>query len=698
MLAAPHIPLPLREDLRLHDSGPDRDGAPGWVIQDPVSNRFYRIGWLEYECLLRWPGDPARIAADISANTTLRVEAEHVLAFAEFLESNRLVRPSAEGLQRLRQQANAPGWRHWKWWLHHYLFVRVPLVRPDRWLSRLLPWLAPLFSRLALILLIGASLLGLVLVMRQWDVFTHSVMDLISPAGIAGFVVALVVSKTLHEMGHALVATRQGLRVAHMGVAFVVLWPMLYTDTGESWRLRSHRQRLAISVAGISVELALAGLATLLWALLDDGVLRQAMLYLATTAWILSLALNISPFMRFDGYFILSDLLDFPNLHERAGALARTWMRRRVLGLGDPYPEALAPRTRRILIGFALLTWIYRLGVFLGIAWAVYAFFFKALGIFLLCVELLWFVIRPIGQELAVWRRRWHEVSLGRRRWLWSLLAALLVFLCMPWGFDVRAPAVAHPARQQALFGAMPAQLRILHAAGPVQAGELLAQFALPDIDEKRRRVEATIGGLEARLAGLMADESGMGGRQALLRQLREQQAELTALSEELARLRVEALFDGQWVDVDPNLGVGVWLDARTQLGVLVDPEEWVADAYVSQHDVARLSAGAKARFHPHGEWDGVEAEVLFIDPARSSRLAHDLLDGQYGGPIPTQGATQQSGVPVEALYRVRLKLSQALPGLRETRGRVRIEGERRSLAWEAAQRLASVLIRESGF
>lgn len=692
------LPLPLREDLRLHPCGPDRDGAPGWVIQDPVSNRFYRIGWLEYECLLRWPGDPARIAADIAANTTLQADASQVLEFAEFLEQNRLVRPSAEGLQRLRDQANAPGWRHWKWWLHHYLFVRVPLVRPDRWLSQLLPWVEPLFSRLALWLLIGASLLGLVMVMRQWDVFTHGVMDLISPSGIIGFVLALAVSKTLHEMGHALVATRQGLRVAHMGVAFVVMWPMLYTDTGESWRLRSHRQRLAISIAGISVELAIAGLATLAWAVLDDGALRQAMLYLATTAWVLSLALNLSPFMRFDGYFILSDLLDFPNLHERAGAMARTWLRRRVLGLNDAYPEVFAPNTRRALVVFALLTWLYRLGVFLAIAWAVYAFFFKVLGIFLLCVEILWFVIRPVWQELTVWRRRWPEVAMSRRRGLWLLLALVVLFLSVPWQFDVRAPAVAHPARQQTVYGPMPAQVRAVQPPGQVQAGQWLVQFDVPDLQDKRRRVEATVAALERRLAGLMADDQGMVRRSALIRQLREQQAELAALLGEQGRLTALAEFDGHWLDVDPNLAAGSWVDVRTQLGVLVDPTQWIVDAYVSQRDVAGLEVGALASFHTQGAWSGIPAQVLFIDPARSQRLAHDMLDGRYGGPVPTQAAAQQSGVPVDTLYRVRLRLETPLPGLRETRGRVSIEGERRSLLWDGVQRLASVLIRESGF
>ncbi|MFV0371668.1 MAG: site-2 protease family protein [Azonexus sp.] len=219
-----------------------------------------------------------------------------------------------------------------------------------------------------------------------------------------GFALALVVSKTLHELGHAVVATRLGVRVAHMGVAFLVMWPMLYTDTGESWRLRSHRQRLAISIAGVSVEMALAGLATLAWALLDDGALRQAALYLATTGWVLSLALNASPFMRFDGYFILSDVLDFPNLHERAGAQARVWLRRNLLGLNDPWPEMLARKTRRALIVFAFTTWLYRLIVFLDIALMVYFFFFKALGIFLMLVELVWFIARPAWSELAVWK------------------------------------------------------------------------------------------------------------------------------------------------------------------------------------------------------------------------------------------------------------------------------------------------------
>lgn len=696
--AAARQGLPLREDLRLYEIAPNADGAPAWVIQDPVGNRFFRVGWLEYECLLRWPGDFASIASDISASTALCVDAGMVADFAQFLEQNRLVRPGAEGLERLRKTANAPGWRDWRWWLRNYLFVRVPLVRPHRMLSRMLPSVEPLFTRTALVLLAVATLLGLVLVMRQWDVFSHGVLDLVSPAGILGFALALLLSKTLHEMGHALVATRLGLRVAHMGVAFVVLWPMLYTDTGESWRLRSHRQRLAISVAGISVELALAGLATLAWALLDDGPARQAALYLATTAWVLSLALNVSPFMRFDGYFILSDLLNFPNLHERAAAMARVALRRGLLGLADPWPDAVTPRARRLLIIFAFASWVYRFAVFMAIAWAVYLFFFKVLGVFLMIVEIAWFIVRPVWSELAVWKERWPEVRAVRRSGFYLLVALLLALLAVPWAFDIQAPAVAHAARQQNVYASMPARVAMLRPAGNVRAGEELLRLEQPDLAARRAGVEANLAALERRLQGLMADEIGLARRQALIRQHREQQAAMVGLREEEMRLRVVAEHDGQWVELDPAVAPGTWVDVNSRLGVVFDPSSWVVDAYVEQRDVARVRVGARARYYSRLGGQPVAAEVMFVDTARSQRLAHVMLDGNHGGPIPTQLAPGLEGVPVEALYRVRLRLADMPSGAREERGHVRIDGERHSLLWDSVQWLASVMLRESGF
>ena len=187
--------------------------------------------------------------------------------------------------------------------------------------------------------------------------------------------------KVIHEMGHALTAKRYGCRVPSMGIALLVLWPVLYTDVTETWKLVSRRQRLAVGLAGVTAELVFAVFATLAWSFLPDGPVRGAAFILATTSWIATLLLNLSPFMRFDGYFVLSDWLEMPNLHARAFAIARWWLRERLFGLGEPPPEELPPGRRRFLIVFSFATWFYRVTVFLGIAVLVYHFAIKALGI-----------------------------------------------------------------------------------------------------------------------------------------------------------------------------------------------------------------------------------------------------------------------------------------------------------------------------
>ena len=690
------LPQALRQDLRLYASGPGADGGPTWAIQDPVSNRFFRIGWLEYECLLRWPGKPDEIAAAIEASTPLAVEAEQVADFARFLDLHQLTLPSGDTRQRLLRHAREPGWRHWRWWLHNYLFIRVPLVRPQRFLDKLTPALAPLFTPLAFWLLLTATLLGLVLVARQWEHFTHSVLDSQTPTGIFGFVLALIVSKALHELGHAVVATRLGVRVAHMGVAFLVMWPMLYTDTGESWRLRSHRQRLAISIAGISVELALAGLSTLAWVLLDDGALRQAALYLATTGWVLSLALNVSPFMRFDGYFILSDVLNFPNLHERSGAQARVWLRRNLLGLPDAWPEVLPDKTRRTLIVFAFVTWIYRLIVFLGIALMVYFFFFKALGIFLMLVELVWFIARPAWMEVSVWKKRWPEVRMRRRQRIYGVLAGLFLLALIPWPFSVETYGFAHAERQQLVFAPIPAELVELHAGGTVAVGETLAAFTTPDLLARQALATASSQALERRLAGLLDLDGGVNKQLALTQRLEEQHTELHGIAEETGRLAVQAEFTGQWRDVSPLLRPGTWLGVREALGVLIDPQSWVVDAYVEQRLVDRIESGAHVTFLPHNSLQALTGEVLEIDTTRSPRLPHPMLDSRYGGRFNTQPDGREA-TPSEALYRVRIRLYEIPSEIREIRGSVRIAGKPRSLIWEGIKGSLATLVRESG-
>ncbi len=688
---------PLREDLRLIESAAGRNGEPTWVIQDSVLNRFYRIGWLEFECLVRWGRTASEICAQITQQTALRPDVSQVIEFGQFLQHNQLVRPDAAAMTRLQQQTQGNRWLNARWWLHHYLFFRIPLLRPQRLLhavTRRLDWL---FTPLAAASVALLGILGIVLVLHQWDTFKHAVVESFSTAGLLSFALALVVAKTIHELGHAIVATRMGLKVAHMGIAFVVLWPMLYTDTGESWKLRSSRQRLAIASAGIASEIALAGLATLGWALTDPGFLRNALLYLATTSWVLSLALNASPFMRFDGYFILSDLLDFPNLHERSFALARVWLRRTLFGLDEPWPEPFPASRRRALIAFAFGTWLYRLALFIGIAVAVYLLFFKALGIFLFAVEVSWFIAMPVWREMKYWWDHRAGIATTRRWWWWAVLGLVVALLIVPWRTQIHGVGVARSEQQLRVFAPFAARIVDIKSTGTVVAGDRLAIFDEPDIAAQLDSSEAGHRGYEARLAGLMADSRGLDQRAATRERLGVQVEQTRAARLEIDRLILRAPFAGEWRDVDRELRAGQWVDTREPVGVLVDPSRWQVDGYIEPDDVHRVQEGRAVRFFAVGSPHSISGRVLTVSTARVRQLAHPMLAARSGGPVKTAQDSELL-VPNPPLFHVLVQLDSPPPGGREIRGDLHIEGDRRSVLADAARRIMAVFVRESGF
>ncbi|CAG4888952.1 HlyD family efflux transporter periplasmic adaptor subunit [Paraburkholderia saeva] len=698
MTLDPDLPSPaLREDLRLGESASGKDGEPSWMIQDTVINRFYRIGWLEFECLIRWDKSPAQICQEITEQTALRPDISQVLDLRRFLERHDLLKPTPESLARLQQRDRSDGWLTWRWWLHHYLFFRIPLLRPQRFLTRLTRRLKWLFTPATPIVVVLLSVLGIVLVLQQWDTFSSAVVESFSTEGLISFAIALVVAKTLHELAHALVATRLGLRVAHMGIAFVVLWPMLYTDTGESWKLRSSRQRLAIASAGILCELSLAGLATLGWSLADPGALRNALLYLATTSWVLSLGLNASPFMRFDGYFILSDLLDFPNLHQRASALARVGIRRTLLGFDEPWPEPFRASHRRMLIAFEFVTWLYRLVLFLGIAVTVYLFFFKLLGAFLFVVEVTWFILMPVTRELNYWWTNRHRIRPNRRLMLMAFAAAFLLLVAIPWRTQIHAEGVARTERQLRVFVPFPARIQNIHPVGQVQADDTLMVMEEPDITSHMQGSEAGIRGYEARLAGLIADAGGLEQQAATRERLRVQYEEAAAARSEIARLILHAPFAGRWMDVNPEWRAGQWISPKEPVGVLVDPSRWQVDAYVRQDDVPRLAAGDEAHFYPAGQAAPITGHVVAIDTTRARQLTHPMLASRYKGPV-TVAADRDTLTPNPPVFHVLVQLDAAPPNLWETRGQLQIDGNRRSLLVEGGTHLVAALVRESGF
>jgi putative peptide zinc metalloprotease protein len=695
---------PLRDELLLHQASPDHHGHPRWTLEDPARNRFFQIGWAEVEMLARWGrGDAEAIAQDVNASTTLEIEPDDVVGFAHFLSAASLLQARGpDAMARLAQQAQAGrmGWA--KWLLKNYLFVRFPLVRPDPWLERALPHVRFVFSQAFFWATLLAGLTGLLLAGRQWDVFRATFLHFFTLEGAALAGLTLFATKVLHELGHAFTAKRHGARVSTMGVALLVMFPVLYTDTSGAWKLRDRRQRLQIGAAGMAAELALACYATLAWSFLPDGPLRSAAFMLATTTWLLTLAINLNPFMRFDGYFLLSDALDMANLQDRSFALARWHLRETLFGLGEEAPEELPVRLRRFLILYAYGVWIYRFFLFLGIALLVYHYFFKLLGLFLFAVEIVWFIGLPIWRELSEWASRRSSLRFNPATLRSGLLALLAIgLLLLPWGGTVRAPALLRAGQQVMLY--VPTGGRLVSLVEPGQqvvAGQSLFELFDPDLDHRLASVERELARLRWQSSFLVMDRASTASLRTVRQDYAAAQEKHAALLLERERLTIRAPFDGLVADRATPLAVGEWVAAGEWLGTLTAPGPAQVEAFVDEHDLERLAVGNEASFTAEaGGWDKLTLRLDSLATTATTRLQNvPELASTQGGGIAALSDPRYGPVPEKAVYRVMLTAVGGKRPPMALRGQVHIAAERRSPAMRLLTSAIAVLRREAGF
>jgi len=710
------MPLPaLREELALMPGPALAGGEPSWTLHDPVRHQFFRIDWLGFEILSRWwQGDLTAIAQSIDSETTLHPDTADVEAVARFLADNQLLQPASRGSAQQFAERLARGRGSWKTWLlHHYLFFRIPLVRPDRWLDRWAGLMAPFYTRGFARLTLLALLVGGFEVYRDWERFSTTLLDTFTWNGLAAYGLTIAGIKLLHELGHAFTAKRFGCRVPTMGVALLVMFPVAYTDTNEVWKLSSRHQRLAVAAAGVATELVIAVWATLAWVLLPEGLPKSIAFLLATTTWITTLAVNASPFMRFDGYFLLSDWLDMPNLHQRASALARWDLRERLFGLGAPAPESLPAWRRLGIIGFAYATWIYRLVVFLGIAALVYAFFIKAVGVMLFIVEIGWFIVMPLWSEVKMWpalirssRPDAGAAAARLRRYRMrrtALLALLLAVLAVvPWPTRQSASGLLKPVEIFPVHAPAGAQIVKLPWAdgAAVHAGQTLMEMTSPELRLRWSRAQARLTELrwESTAAGVNTDQRR--NLQTLQQDERTAEAELASVRAEMALYAPAAPFDGVLRDIEPDLKPGVWVQNRERLAVLVKGDRWQVETYLDEDAVRRIELGDTARFFTDGGGGPVlDLAVAGIDPDATRALQNGQLAKTFGGSIATRDKHGQL-VPDRAMYRVTLAGDNRLGSLsgQSWRGHVVIDGRWEAPALSFLRSALVVMWRELGF
>lgn len=696
----------LREELDLLPGPVLPDGQPSWTLHDPVRNLFFQLDWASFEVFKRWHfGAADAIVQDVSAQTTLTLHQEDVNELFQFAQRNDLLEPlpHSAGTLAERWQSRRSSWMQWL--LHNYLFFRVPLIKPDRWLTRWAPRLDFLFSRTFGWITLLALCAGLWGASRAWGVFTATLVDSLTWQGLVAYGLTLGLVKVLHELGHGLTAKRFGCRVPTMGVAFLVLWPVAYTDTNEVWKLTRREQRLKVAGAGIATELIIAAWALLAWVWLPEGAPKSMAFLLATTTWVSTLAINASPFMRFDGYFLLSDFLQMPNLHSRAFALARWDMRERLFKLGEAPPEFFSNTKRRGLILFAWATWIYRLVLFLGIAALVYHFFIKALGILLFLVEIVWFIAKPVWSEITAWSSRWPQIVRSRRA-RWSAVGAfVLVALCwLPMPAPIRTEGMLQSSDIWPLHALDASQLQeqIPRNADRVALDAPVFVLDSPALKAAKAQNDAQRIQYSQQIAAAGFDSELRRDWQVLQERQLQATTQQQAVETEASRYRLNASGAGVLRDVDPDLRPGDWLARNELLGRVVGRDRLEVLAYVQEEDVQRISTGDSAIFIADaGVGPVLDLRVRSVDQDASRTLSEAALSSTAGGMIQVR-SIQSTLYPERPVYRVVLDVVTPLEAdtdfQHRWRGKVAIRGRWEAAAAQFVKTATSVFWREAGF
>ena len=704
--AEPRIVLlpPLREELKLIPGRMNANGEQDWRIYDPLQHRYIEVDSVTVAMLALWSSvkDAETLRAELEATRNIAVSMESINELIQFAHANYLTAEPVRG--EWKSLAGKGGLAHqsWaKWLLHNYLYFRFPLAKPQEFLVATLPVVAPLFYRWVHLALAGLGVTGLYLVSRQWDQFVNTFQHFFTVSGAMWFALILFLVKGLHELGHAYTAVRLGCQVPAMGVAFMLMTPMLYTDVTDAWRLSSRRKRMAIDFAGVAVELMIACVATFAWSFLPEGRLKSLAFLLATSSLLMSLAINLSPFMRFDGYFILADLVGIPNLQPRAFAVARWRLRETLFAINAPCPEDMPPSKLFCLTAYAWATWWYRFILYLGIAAVVYAYFFKALGVILFAVEIAVFLVNPVVAEIREWAKM-KPVILASKRSLVTACFALtaLTAAVVPWSTRVDIPVIVEPYEIVRVYAPRPAQVSEIHAKRgvTVAAGTPLVSLKSDDLEHDIRVVRTEIARVNAKLVRVTADDVDRENSAVSRRELAALTAKYQGLLKEKAELVIKAPISGQLVEFNSDLHTGRTISQKEMIALIGGDRGVAARGYVAEKDLWRLEKGDAGWLVPeNGLRSTLRIRLREVSLAGARQIEIADLASVNGGKIAVQPDSKRQLVPIAAHYAVTLTIDDPSvnPDVR-FRGVAQIKGKAESLAAQIWREIARVLIRES--
>lgn len=476
-------------------------GRSYWVVKDPVGLNYFRFQDEEYAILNMLDGETSldeikeRFEAEFPPQKITLEELQHFLGM---LHRSGLIISAVPGqghelhnrrVERKRKELQAA--------LVNVLCIRFKGFDPERLLNWLEPKMAWFFSTQAIVACAILALSALSLVMVEFDVFQSKLpqfSQFFGPTNALWLMLILGLTKVFHEFGHGLTCKHFGGECHEMGVMILVLTPCLYCNVSDSWMLPSKWKRAAIGAAGMYVEVVLASLCTFGWWFTEPGLLNNLCLNVMFISSVSTILFNANPLLRYDGYYILSDLTEIPNLRQKATTILQQKSGKWFLGLEQPDDPFLPQRNQVFFALYSLAAFIYRWVVIFSILWFLYYVFkpygLQVLGQVAVAVSLYGMFIHPIYRLIKFFWIPGRLDKVKKPRMFASLagLAVLIAaILFVPLPHRTMANLAIEPRNEASVYVQEPGELREI-AVRPgqrVRAGQLLARLSNPDLDRQ---------------------------------------------------------------------------------------------------------------------------------------------------------------------------------------------------------------------
>lgn len=696
----------LRPQLRGHTSvHRHRYRGKIWhVVQDHVSGRVYRLSPATYFMVGSMDGKRTVNQLWQEACALIGEEApsqDDVIKLLTQLNASDLlqteVAPDAAGLVARKNRTLR---RQWLQNILNPLALRIRIWDPDRFLERTLPLVRWLLSRSGAGLWLLVVVPAIVLAMQNMQALSVGMSSRILAADNAILLAACyVVLKMLHELGHAYVVKALGGAVHELGVMFLVLAPVPYVDASAASGFRNKWHRVLVGAAGMIVEVFVASLALYVWLAVEDGLVRSVAFNVMLIAGISTVVFNINPLLRFDGYYMLSDAMEIPNLQQRANAYWAHLLDKYVFRVEHPTEIDADRRERTWLFIFAPASFIYRVLVMLAIAVFV-ASEYLVVGVLIAIWAVVLGLLYPVGRALgAVLKGPRYERNRARTIAIVggaaASLAAAIAFVPTP-SYTTTEGVVWLPesAVVRARTGGFVRQL-LAEPGQAVALGQALIECEEPSLEADSRTMQARVGEVETRLVSERFSDRPRAEVTAI--ELRHAQMELSNLDERIERLTVRSRAAGTFVPIRPQDLPGRYLREGQEIGYVLPSGSRIVRATVSQDDFELVRNRLRYVRVKLARYPGEElpAKIVREVPAGIGELPSKALGEAGGGVLPVDPRDPQGRKVMLRVFHIDLELPAEYAAIAAFNSRVyvRFEHNWEPVGQQAWRRLRQLLL-----